>query len=59
MKYFIKTYLFSFQSGGDLENAEHTANIISELVSLADKVPPHKEGYKKLTGIPFKNSNLQ
>ncbi|CAH0381897.1 unnamed protein product [Bemisia tabaci] len=36
-------------SGGDLENAEHTANIISELVSLADKVPPHKEGYKKLT----------
>lgn len=38
------------QSGGELENSEHVANVITGLISLADSILPDEEGYKKISG---------
>uniref|UniRef100_A0A1B6M6G2 Late endosomal/lysosomal adaptor and MAPK and MTOR activator 4 n=1 Tax=Graphocephala atropunctata TaxID=36148 RepID=A0A1B6M6G2_9HEMI len=36
-------------SGGELENSEHVANIVTGLISLADNILPDEEGYKKIS----------
>lgn len=41
---------FILQSGGDLENDEHAAEVIYNLVSLADKVDG-VEGFNKISGM--------
>ncbi|XP_065211011.1 ragulator complex protein LAMTOR4 [Planococcus citri] len=36
-------------SNGDLENNEHTANLVSSLVTIAKNIPPHEEKFKKIS----------
>lgn len=45
-----QVFLFFLQSGGELENSEHVANVITGLISLADSILPDEEGYKKISG---------
>ncbi|XP_046669015.1 ragulator complex protein LAMTOR4 [Homalodisca vitripennis] len=36
-------------SGGELENSEHVANIVTDLISLADNILPNEDGYKRIS----------
>ncbi|XP_054273056.1 ragulator complex protein LAMTOR4-like [Macrosteles quadrilineatus] len=41
-------------SGGELENNEHVADVVTGLISLADNIQPDEEGYKKIS-VTYEN----
>lgn len=46
-------YASFFQSGGELENSEHVANVVLGLITLSDSIGPDSEGYKKISGNDY------